>query len=100
MRDSGVDICLGPNVDSARDPLGGRNYEMYGEDPELEAQMSAGFIQGMQKTGIGVCVKHLCGPNDMTQCREALENGQLTMDVLDTHVGRVLKTIVEIGACR
>ena len=33
LRDCGVDVCLGPNVDIARDPLGGRYYEMYGEDP-------------------------------------------------------------------
>ena len=38
LRDAGVDVCFGPNVDVARDPLGGRNYEMYGEDPELAEQ--------------------------------------------------------------
>ena len=36
LRDAGVDVCFGPNVDIARDPLGGRNYEMYGEDPERQ----------------------------------------------------------------
>ena len=38
LRDAGVDVCFGPNVDVARAPLGGRNYEMYGEDPELAEQ--------------------------------------------------------------
>ena len=38
LRDAGVDVCFGPNVDIARDPLGGRNYEMYGEDARIVAQ--------------------------------------------------------------
>ena len=193
MRDSGVDICLGPNVDIARDPLGGRNYEMYGEDPCLVEQMSAQFILGMQSTGVGACAKHflannqetnrntkdthlsertlreiysrgfdaavkranvkavmsaynaingtftsynkalltdllrkewgfeglivsdwgaastdkenslaagmdliLCGPNDMTGAKTAVEEGRLPLEVLDERVARILKTIVAL----
>lgn len=66
LRDSGVDICMGPNVDIARDPLGGRNYEMYGEDPKLVADMSAAYVAGMQRTGIGACAKHLLANNQET----------------------------------
>lgn len=66
FRDSGIDICLGPNVDIARDPLGGRNYEMYGEDPKLVADMSVAYIKGMQKTGVGACAKHFIANNQET----------------------------------
>jgi beta-glucosidase len=66
MRHAGVDITLGPNVDVMRDPLGGRNYEMYGEDPELVAQMGASFIQGIQSTGVGACAKHFIANNQET----------------------------------
>ena len=56
LRDVGVDVCFGPNVDIARDPLGGRNYEMYGEDPELVAQTAAAFVRGMQSAEhCGLC---------------------------------------------
>ena len=55
LRDSGVDVCLGPNVDLQRDPLGGRNYEMYGEDPVLVGRTGAAFIRGMQSTGVAAC---------------------------------------------
>lgn len=193
MRDSKVDICLGPNVDIARDPLGGRNYEMYGEDPYLVSQIAASFIQGMQRTGVGACAKHfiannqetnrntkdthvsertlreiyskgfmsavqqakvkavmsaynsvngkfssynktlltdwlreewgfegvivsdwgavstdkeeslaagmniiLCGPNDMSECKIAVEEGKLPLEVLDERVSRILKLIVEL----
>ena len=63
LRDVGVDVCFGPNVDVARDPLGGRNYEMYGEDPELVAQTAAAFVRGMQSAGIAACAKHFLANN-------------------------------------
>ena len=66
MRDSGIDICLGPNMDIARDPLGGRNYEMYGEDPILVSNIGVSFIKGMQSTGVGACAKHYIANNQET----------------------------------
>lgn len=69
MRDSGIDICLGPNMDIARDPLGGRNYEMYGEDPILVSNIGVSFIKGMQSTGVGACAKHYIANNQETNRR-------------------------------
>lgn len=66
LRDCGVDVCLGPNVDIARDPLGGRNYEMYGEDPKLVAEIAAAYIQGMQEMGVAACAKHFIANNQET----------------------------------
>ena len=66
FRDSGFDICYGPNVDIARDPLGGRNYEMYGEDPYLVEQTAVSFIKGMQDMGVGACAKHFVANNQET----------------------------------
>ena len=67
LRDSGVDVCLGPNVDLQRDPLGGRNYEMYGEDPVLVGRTGAAFIRGMQSTGVAACAKHYMANNQETR---------------------------------
>ena len=193
MRGRGVDITMGPNVDISRDPLGGRGYEMYGEDPYLVERCSVAFIKGVQSTGTAACAKHylannqetnrnsknthvsertlrevyargfkaaaqeahvksimsaynaingeftsysrklltgwireewgyegviccdwgavkeykdkslaagmdliLCGPNDMSGCRESLEAGQLDREVLDKSVERILNLIVTL----
>ena len=193
LRDSGIDLCMGPNVDIARDPLGGRNYEMYGEDPKLVADIGTAYIQGMQKTGVGACAKHfiannqetdrnssnacisertlrelyakgfesavkkakvksvmtaysavngvfssynkvlltdllrkewgfegivvsdwgavatekeksleagmdliLCGPNDMSECKKAISQGRMSLDILDERVRAILNVIVEL----
>ena len=66
LRSSGVDICMGPNVDIARDPLGGRNYEMYGEDPFLVGQMAAAVTRGIQSSGTAACAKHYLANNQET----------------------------------
>lgn len=66
MRAIGVDITLGPNVDVFRDPLGGRGYEMYGEDPYLVERMSVAFINGVQSTGTAACAKHYLANNQET----------------------------------
>ncbi len=85
LRDSGVDVCLGPNVDIMRDPLGGRNYEMYGEDPLLVSRIAAAFIRGLQSTGVGGCAKHLI-----------VNNQENRRNSVDTHVSK--RTLLETYA--
>ena len=72
MRSAHLDVCLGPNVDIMRDPLGGRNYEMYGEDPALVRRIAPAFISGMQSTGTAACAKHYIANNQETR-RETKE---------------------------
>ncbi len=67
MRAAHVNVCLGPNVDIMRDPLGGRNYEMYGEDPILVGRCAAAFTRGMQSTGTAACAKHFIANNQETR---------------------------------
>lgn len=54
----GAQLLLAPTVNIARHPLGGRNFECYGEDPVLTAAMGAAYIAGVQHDGRGACVKH------------------------------------------
>jgi beta-glucosidase len=57
-RAAGVGVVLGPGLNIKRSPLGGRNFEYYSEDPLLTAVMGTGFVEGVQSTGVGACVKH------------------------------------------
>lgn len=65
MRDTGVHLLFAPVMDLARDPRWGRVHETYGEDPELAAQISVGFVQGVQAATGGTRVlaggKHFVG---------------------------------------
>jgi beta-glucosidase len=54
----GVDVLLGPGVNIARAPMGGRNFEYMGEDPWLASRIAVGYIQGVQSQGVGATVKH------------------------------------------
>ncbi len=62
----GVDVVLGPNVDIQRDPLGGRAYECYSEDPYLVGRIGTAYIKGLQSTGIAACAKHFAVNNQET----------------------------------
>ena len=58
-RHRGKDIILGPGINLARTPLCGRNFEYFGEDPHLIAELVAPEIQGIQSQQVAACVKHL-----------------------------------------
>lgn len=57
-RANGVSILLGPAVNIKRSPLCGRNFEYFSEDPFLSAELGAGYVNGLQSTGVGASAKH------------------------------------------
>lgn len=68
-----VDILLGPNVNIHRDPLGGRIFESYSEDPYLSSRIGVGYIKGLQKNGVHANVKHFIANNQETNRRDVNE---------------------------
>ena len=60
-----IGLCLGPGMNIHRDPLCGRTFEYYSEDPLVTGLNAAGFTNGLQKNhpGFGVAIKHFCCNN-------------------------------------
>lgn len=74
MGSKGVDVILGPNVNIHRDPLGGRLFKGYSEDPYLVAHMAPSFIKEIQSEGIAADVKHFAANNQETDRMEIEEH--------------------------
>ena len=57
-KEQGVGLVLGPGANLKRNPLCGRNFEYFSEDPYLAGKLAAGFIRGAEAQGIGTSLKH------------------------------------------
>lgn len=59
----GIDVLLTPNLNIQRDPLGGRSFEGYSEDPLVTSEMGVAFVKGIEESGILATPKHFAVNN-------------------------------------